>query len=51
MAKIPMVAEAKELISHLGRYFSLKAKGINRVLSQRLKSLQLQYEMSHTSTK
>jgi len=51
MAKIPMVAEAKELISHLGRYFSLKAKRINRVLPQRLKSLQLQYELSHTSTK
>jgi len=43
--------KAKELISYLGRYFSLKAKGMNRVLSQRLKSLQLQYEMSHTSTK
>lgn len=43
--------KAKEFISRLGIYFSLKAKQMNRILSQRLKSLQLEYELSHTSMK
>jgi len=43
--------KAKEFISHLGTYFGLKAKKANRTIAQRLKSLQLQYELSHTSTK
>lgn len=43
--------KAKEFISRLGICFGLKAKKTNRILAQRLKSLQLQYELSGTSIK
>jgi len=43
--------KARELSSHLGRYFTLRARGMSRIFSRRLKSLQLQYELSHTSAK
>lgn len=43
--------KAKELISHLGIYSNLKEKEMNLSFSQRLKSLQLQYELSHSSIK
>lgn len=43
--------KAEGLLSYLGRYSNLKAKELNRTLSQKTKILQLQYELSHTSVR
>ena len=43
--------KAKELLSYLGGYFTLKAKEQDITLSQKTKMLQLQYELSHTSVR
>jgi len=43
--------KAKELLSYLGSYFTLKAKEQDITLSQKTKMLQLQYELSHTSVR